>query len=51
MASVSVPTPSKAKLQRQTAAGEIDPDGIGRAARRWLSKSASKASFKNMPPV
>src|ERR1019366_9124546 len=50
-ASVSAPSPSHAKLQPQTAAGEIAPDGIGRAARRWRSNSASKASFKIAPPV
>src|ERR1700690_1297429 len=47
----SAPSPSHPSPQRQTADKEIAPEGMGRSVRRWRSKSASNASFKNIPPV
>src|ERR1700690_2857139 len=47
----SAPSPSQPSPQYQTAGKEIAPEGMGRPARRWRSKSASNASFKYIPPV
>src|SRR5262245_41174679 len=45
------PSASQAAPQRHTTPAEMAPDGIGRARRNCRSKSASNASFKNIPPT